>query len=320
MSWHCSAWAKAQRTGSPARKALLLVLADYANAEGVAYPSIETLAEESEQSKSSVIRGLDELVTRGLIIKQRRREDGFQATNEYRLNADLPAQKKALRGNKLVQTPECQNDTLSEEGDQGVNQSVKTALPECQNSPSRVSLVTPKQEELENRGTTRARARDPQDDLFNRWWEAYPQHGHGFSRDRARVAWVALSPEDRALALEQVKHITGKHMKRGKPQEPWYWLQDRVFATMAEERKAPASTSARGWERGYFARPHTPQWEAWAKHLGKPPYDFRDVGGNTHIGLRSAYDPRQGSAGRWFETEWPPTAARAAPPEQHPLL
>jgi hypothetical protein len=50
MSWQATAWAEKQVTGSPARKVLLLVLANYADEDGICWPSQETLAKGTEQS------------------------------------------------------------------------------------------------------------------------------------------------------------------------------------------------------------------------------------------------------------------------------
>src|SRR5215204_1999400 len=102
MSWHATSWAKAQRTGAPERKALLLVLADYVNAEGVAYPSRQTLMEEAEfGSLDSVDRHMKKLVELGFVLVERRKDAaGKQLPNVYRLNVDLSAQRKHLRGNR----------------------------------------------------------------------------------------------------------------------------------------------------------------------------------------------------------------------------
>ena len=319
-------WALRQRTGSPARKAILFTLANYANVEGVSFPSRARLAEECDMSKDAVDDNLKDLIAAGFVTKVTGRRQGrYQGTNEYRLNLDLEALENHLSRNRLVPATERQEAALSEDGPQGGSEPPTERLePPPQGGPQGGSGAAQTLEPLEPRGTSaRGRARDPQDDLFDRWWEAYPQHGHGFSKDRARVAWRALSHEDRALALWQVDRITNRHMKHNKPQEPWYWLSDRTFATMAEkEEPKPAPKPS----RGYFVRPHTPQWEAWAKSMGKPPYDWVDADKRMHIGLRCAYDPQQGTEGRWFASEWPPEVAgkgkplAAVPPEQHPLL
>src|SRR5215216_287849 len=104
MSSHASSWAKAQRTGpgTPARKCVLMVLADYTNSEGIAYPSRETIAEEAgEVSLDTVDRCIRDLVALGLVLVERRKLNGKQLNNVYRLNVDLGRQKSTLRDNRL---------------------------------------------------------------------------------------------------------------------------------------------------------------------------------------------------------------------------
>lgn len=56
MSWQATAWAERQTTGSPSRKALLLVMANYADQDGFCWPSQETLAAGAEISLDTVQR------------------------------------------------------------------------------------------------------------------------------------------------------------------------------------------------------------------------------------------------------------------------
>jgi len=61
MSWQATAWAINQKTGSTRRKALLLALANYADENGVCWPSQERLARNTEQSMDSIQRHSDAL-------------------------------------------------------------------------------------------------------------------------------------------------------------------------------------------------------------------------------------------------------------------
>src|SRR3954468_13210512 len=67
MSWQATAWAEKQVTGSPARKVLLLVLANYADEDGICWPSQETLAKGTEQSLDTIQRQLKKLEQKELI-------------------------------------------------------------------------------------------------------------------------------------------------------------------------------------------------------------------------------------------------------------
>jgi helix-turn-helix protein len=71
MSWEAIAWAIRQPTGAARRKLLLLVLANYADKNGVCWPSQETLARDSEQSVDTVQRQLDVLEKQKRIYRER---------------------------------------------------------------------------------------------------------------------------------------------------------------------------------------------------------------------------------------------------------
>jgi hypothetical protein len=83
MSFQASNWAVTVKTGSPSGKAVLMAIANYAGSHGECYPSIATLAEDSEQSEDSVRRRLAELVERGIIARlERTRKNGSRTTNK----------------------------------------------------------------------------------------------------------------------------------------------------------------------------------------------------------------------------------------------
>jgi len=87
MSGAALGWAKAQTAPSMIAKAVLICLADYADAEGVAWPAIPNLAKEVQVSDRTVQRALKALAKDGLLtIEQRTRKDGGWTSNGYRLS------------------------------------------------------------------------------------------------------------------------------------------------------------------------------------------------------------------------------------------
>jgi hypothetical protein len=86
MSWEAIAWAIRQPTGAARRKLLLLVLANYADKNGICWPSQETLARDSEQSVDTVQRQLDVLEEQKQIHRERmpKRRGQWQG-HRYRL-------------------------------------------------------------------------------------------------------------------------------------------------------------------------------------------------------------------------------------------
>jgi pyocin large subunit-like protein len=90
VSWQATAWAARQRTGSPAAKLTLLALANYADADGMCWPTQETLAADTEQSVDTVQRRLKQLATQGLIrIEKRKGLRGQWTRRIYFLNTSV---------------------------------------------------------------------------------------------------------------------------------------------------------------------------------------------------------------------------------------
>lgn len=86
MSGAALGWAKAQTAPSMIAKAVLICLADYADAEGVAWPAVPSLAKEVQVSDRTVQRAIRSLEKEGLLVKEdRTRKDGGQTSNGYRL-------------------------------------------------------------------------------------------------------------------------------------------------------------------------------------------------------------------------------------------
>jgi hypothetical protein len=91
MSWQATAWAELQTTGSPSRKVLLLILANYADEFGICWPSQETLSKGTEQSLDTIQRQLRRLEDSGLIsIAVRPQGRGRWPSRTYRLNMPAP--------------------------------------------------------------------------------------------------------------------------------------------------------------------------------------------------------------------------------------
>jgi hypothetical protein len=92
MTWRASAWAKTTRTGSPSKKALLMILAEHCDQWGYAWPGQELLVEETEVCERQVRNLLAELAEDGFITIFQARGVRGQRLNLYRLAFD-PAPK-----------------------------------------------------------------------------------------------------------------------------------------------------------------------------------------------------------------------------------
>lgn len=90
-------WAVDQRTGSPARKAVLMNLADRADAVWLCWPGQKLIAKDTELGERTVRRALDDLEKDGLIRRHHhRRKDGSWSSDRYIL-AGIDTDPDALR-------------------------------------------------------------------------------------------------------------------------------------------------------------------------------------------------------------------------------
>lgn len=84
MSHEAQTWAIKQRTGSPARKAVLMNLADRADEAWSCFPGQKRIAEDTELGERTVRRALDDLEQAGLLLRfHRRRKDGSWTSDRY---------------------------------------------------------------------------------------------------------------------------------------------------------------------------------------------------------------------------------------------
>jgi len=96
MTWRATAWAKTKPTGSPAKKALLMVLAEHCDQFGYAWPGQELLVKEAEVGERQVRNLLTELAEAGLMAIYQGRGVRGQRLNLYRLTFS-PKPNRAMR-------------------------------------------------------------------------------------------------------------------------------------------------------------------------------------------------------------------------------
>lgn len=87
--------------GNPARKLVLLKLADNANDDGVCFPSYQYIADKCEMSKRSAISHIDYLIKMGFVTKKARKNKDGSSANLYLLHLEQGSEKSALGGEKI---------------------------------------------------------------------------------------------------------------------------------------------------------------------------------------------------------------------------
>lgn len=88
--------------GNPARKLVLLKLADNANDDGVCFPSYQYIADKCEMSKRSAISHIDDLIKMGFVSKKARKNKDGSSTNLYILHLTSGSENSALGGEKFA--------------------------------------------------------------------------------------------------------------------------------------------------------------------------------------------------------------------------
>ena len=87
--------------GNPARKLVLLKLADNANDDGVCFPSYQYIADKCEMSKRSAISHIDDLIKMGFVTKKARKNKDGSSANLYLLHLEQGSEKSAPGGENI---------------------------------------------------------------------------------------------------------------------------------------------------------------------------------------------------------------------------
>lgn len=119
MSIEALMWAKQHKTGSPTRKAILIILANYADERWSCYPSQETIAEQAECSSRTVRTVLAEWESTGLISREVRMKDHGRGRTSDRIfihsDYDQPETDARPTGNSRPDQPEAVSGKEKEE-------------------------------------------------------------------------------------------------------------------------------------------------------------------------------------------------------------
>lgn len=90
MSVQAIGWALSVKAGSTAAKCVLIALANYADANGICWPSQALVAKQTEQSIDTVQRRLKDLETQNLVSKIERKEQRGKRGGLYFYQLSMP--------------------------------------------------------------------------------------------------------------------------------------------------------------------------------------------------------------------------------------
>ena len=132
------------KTGSSARKLVLLKLADNSNDEGVCFPSHQNIADHCEMTKRSVITHINRLEADGFLTKTHRKTQKGNSSNNYQLSISPPSENISPPSENISPPSENISPTPSE------NISPRTShLSKPVNEPKeKAGFIKPTQEEV----------------------------------------------------------------------------------------------------------------------------------------------------------------------------
>ena len=84
------------KVGNPARKFVLLKLADNANDDGICFPSYQYIADKCEMTRRSAISHIEYLIKMGLVSKKERKNKDGSISNLYFLHLEQGSENFAL--------------------------------------------------------------------------------------------------------------------------------------------------------------------------------------------------------------------------------
>jgi hypothetical protein len=138
MSVQVISWAIKQQLPTPSDKLVLIILSNYADAEGRCWPHVDTIARDASLSVRTVRSCLARLDGEFLTIEKKRGKSGQQSASTYRLILDKPECNMAPNQSAIPapsEKPEC--NLPSNQGEIHVE-------PECnlqQNQSARVAVI-----------------------------------------------------------------------------------------------------------------------------------------------------------------------------------
>lgn len=90
------------KVGNPARKLVLLKLADNANDDGICFPSYQYIADKCEMTRRSAISHIEYLIKMGLVSKKERKNKDGSISNLYFLHLEQGSENFALGGSENI--------------------------------------------------------------------------------------------------------------------------------------------------------------------------------------------------------------------------
>lgn len=245
---------------APGASALLLlfILAEYAGADGLCFPSQCTLSERSRLSVRAVRDNLAALEGAGLIERDRRtRKDGTRSSDRIRLTYYVPEQP--------AESASCEDINRQNDVEDNRRQTAR--------QPAAVAGLTTFEPVSES--ITSPRKREVAVD-FEKWWEVYPRKAEkaGALKLFERIVRTRAATSDELIAAAQRYAIQTHGRDLAMVKNPTTWLQRECWKPDGERAstEGAAASTPLGFTRPEFAGPArvralvvSERGEAWAR-------------------------------------------------------
>lgn len=262
MSTEAVTWAKLYKAQNATEKAILLILGDYANGDGVSWPGQQSISEQACCSKRTVIRVLDSLEERGIIARrERRRPDGSRTSDEIVLVAFL------------------QGDNLSPSAEPRCHpvQAKVTPCPSSGDTMSPLTTFEPSEEPSENQARAKKSSSMPSDAECDAFQAAGPAQWF-VSIARASRPLILSRAALRLGGMEKLIAAARTYSKRiedadSKPVSLNRWLQDWDLVRECAESgssRLPMPETPKAWARRVAHYQKTGEWLAAGPAPEKP--------------------------------------------------
>lgn len=254
MSHQAVTWAMEVRVGDPTLKSLLIAICHRVNHEDFlrsgaweCYPSLDALAYDTEVSKRTIQRRLDELEALGFItILQRRKLDGTRDTSLITVSSGQivtlsPVAKKAATSGQKPGVPVDTAVHLNKQEEQ-----------EEQEEQESCAVAKPK----------KAKGEVPYSDDFEALWQQYPRTKNTSKKDAWNI-YRMLNAERQEQVRRAVPIYAAAMRAEGRPDDKikhmTSWLNGRMYETAAAPPNAPRAAGSAP-EAPWHTRATREQW------------------------------------------------------------
>lgn len=219
--------------GNPARKLVLLKLADNANDDGICFPSYQYIADKCEMTRRSAISHIEYLIKMGLVSKKERKNKDGSISNLYFLHLEQGSENFALGGENISLGSE--NFALG--GSENISPRTSHSL-EPVNEPKKTTQKSESEMLLEQFGISGQLAKD------------FIAHRKSKRAAITKTVLVGYQREAHKAEIPLAKAITISIERNWQGfKAEWNWRDDNI-ATATNTRKTSAFADDGSWAVG----------------------------------------------------------------------